>query len=62
MLLNAKNPSHVTTDGCDLPTREELTYIGNVVKCDGETGSEMTNRSAKKRFQDAKQCLEVIPV
>ena len=49
MMLNISNPSPIKVNGEDLPTTEELTYLGSTVRHDGEAGSDIKNRLNKSR-------------
>ena len=49
MLLNVSNPRPVQVNGKDLPTTEELTYLGSTERHDGGAGSDIKNRLKKAR-------------
>ena len=48
MMLNVLNPSPVKVNR-DLPTTEELTYLGSTVRHDGGAGSNIRNHLNKPR-------------
>ena len=49
MLLNVSNPRPVQVNGKNLPTTEELTYLGSTERHDGGAGSDIKNRLKKAR-------------
>ena len=48
-MLNVPNPSPVKVNGKDLPTTEEFTYLGSIVRHDGGAGNDIRHRLNKAR-------------
>nr|KAG5706806.1 hypothetical protein BaRGS_004141 [Batillaria attramentaria] len=51
MMLNVQNPSPVRVNGEDLPTTDEFTYFGSIVRHDGGADSDIRNRLNKAKKQ-----------
>lgn len=49
MALNTKNILPIQMNGEDLPTTDELTYLGSVVRNDGGPSKDIQNRLSKAR-------------
>jgi len=49
MMLNAQHPAPVKVNGEDLPTTEEFTNLGSIVRLDGGAGNDIKNRLSKPR-------------
>nr|KAG5700914.1 hypothetical protein BaRGS_012321 [Batillaria attramentaria] len=49
MMLNVQNPSTVRVNREDLPTTDEFTYLGSIVRHDGGADSDIRNRLNKAR-------------
>ena len=49
MMLNVQHPAPVQVNGEDLPTIEEFTFFGSIVRHDGGAGSDIKNRLNKSR-------------
>ena len=48
-MLNAQHPAPVKVNGEDLPTTEEFTNLGSIVRLDGGAGNDIKNRLSKPR-------------
>lgn len=49
MALNTKNISPIQVNGEDLPTTDEFTYLGSIVRNDGGPSKDIQNRLSKAR-------------
>ena len=55
MMLNIPNPSPVKVNGGDLPTTENVTYLGSIGMHDGGAGSDI--RNCLNKFRDGLRML-----
>ena len=49
MTLNVSSPTPISVNSRDLPMTEKFTYLGSIIKTDGGTKEDITNRISKAR-------------
>ena len=49
MTLNTQNPPPIQINGINIPTTEEFSYLGSIVRYDGGTGNDIKSRLNKAR-------------